>query len=126
MSIRAFAVVGVMTVGTLAAACSQSPAPLSSPNAPSAQQDGNASSPVRQPQPQPEPPPSSGTCVASKAQWTLGEKASAQLLERARLDAEASVARFIRPNEAITMEYHNSRLNLYLNEDEVVHSAVCG
>ena len=38
------------------------------------------------------------------------------LLERARIDATASIARFIRPNEAITHGVFPGRLNLYLDE----------
>ena len=126
MTLRAFAVVGVLTAGPLVTACSQTQAPLSSPTTPSTQ-DGNSSSDVRPPQaPQPDPPPPTATCTASRAEWTVGQRASTTLLERARQDAGASIARFIRPDEAITMEYHHSRLNLYLDERELVRSAVCG
>jgi hypothetical protein len=64
--------------------------------------------------------------VADLAQWAVGRPASATLLERARVDATASIARFIRPNEAITMEYSPARLNLYLDERDIVRSVICG
>jgi hypothetical protein len=56
----------------------------------------------------------------------IGQRATPALLERARVAATASTARFIRPNEAITMEYNGSRLNLYLNERDVVRGVICG
>jgi hypothetical protein len=77
--------------------------------------------------PVPQPfPPASGSCDASKAQFAVGERASADLLERARAAAGASAARFIRPNQPITTEYLGSRLNLGLNHRDVVASASCG
>ena len=66
------------------------------------------------------------TCDASKAQTAIGQRASAALLERARVAAEAKTARFLRPNEAVTLEYLGSRLNLGLNERDVVRSVTCG
>ena len=101
-----------------------------SPTAPSAEQragagaDDNAASPPQSPRP--DPPPPAGTCVAEQARWAIGRVGSAALLERARVDATASIARFIHPNEAITMEYYAARLNLYLDGRGVVHAVVCG
>jgi hypothetical protein len=81
----------------------------------------------RGPVPPPHPtPPSSGTCDAAKAQWAVAEPASNDLLERAHIAAKASVARFIRPNEPITMEFSPARLNLGLDKQDVVASVTCG
>jgi hypothetical protein len=77
------------------------------------------------PPPQPTPP-SSGTCDAAKAQWAVAQPASNDLLERARIAAKASIARFIRPNEPITMEFSPARLNLGLDKHDVVASVTCG
>jgi hypothetical protein len=99
----ALVVVGLSSIG-----CAERRDAQSSPNAPSVDQGGNSSDGATRPpqQPRPEPPPPTGTCVAEQA--------------------TASIARFIRPNEAITMEYSPGRLNLYLNGRGVVHSVVCG
>jgi Peptidase inhibitor I78 family len=70
--------------------------------------------------------PASGTCNAAKAQWAIGQRASSDLLERARNAAEAKVARFLRPNEAITLEFSPVRLNLGLDQKNVVTSVTCG
>ena len=68
----------------------------------------------------------SGICAELPAQWAIGQPASARLLERARVDAGAKLARFIRPNQPITMDYSRVRLNLYLNANDVVEFVVCG
>jgi hypothetical protein len=71
-------------------------------------------------------PPASGSCDATKAQFVIGNAASEELLERARVAAQAALARFIRPNEPITLEFLASRLNLNLNERGIVESTSCG
>ena len=70
--------------------------------------------------------PTAGTCDPAGVQWAIGEKANEALLERARVAAHAGTARFLRPNERITMEYSGSRLNLQLNDQDVVRAVTCG
>jgi Peptidase inhibitor I78 family len=70
--------------------------------------------------------PPTASCDATKAQFAIGQAASSDLLERARRAAGAGSARFLRPNQPITMEYLGSRLNLNLNERDVVNGASCG
>ena len=72
------------------------------------------------------PPAPSESCDATKAQFALGERASQELLDRARVAAGAGAARFIRPNEPITLEFSPARLNLNLNTKDVVQSVYCG
>jgi len=71
-------------------------------------------------------PPVSDTCHRDNAQWAIGEQASPNLLERARVAAQAKSARFLRPNQPITMEYLGSRLNLGLDGRDIVRSVTCG
>lgn len=99
----------------------------------SASEDGSSQQPGQVPSPRPPQPPSppappseSGRCDAAKAQWAVGQPASGELLERARIAAGAGSARFLRPNQPITMEYLGSRLNLGLDARDVVHAVVCG
>ena len=123
LSMCLFAVVGLASLG-----CASGMSGDRSPNAPSPEQNaGSSDGATRPPQPpRPDPPPLQGTCVADLARWAVGQPASATLLERARVASTASVARFIRPDEAITMEYSPARLNLYLNAREIVSTVVCG
>jgi Peptidase inhibitor I78 family len=72
------------------------------------------------------PPPASASCDAAKAEFAVGQPASDDLLERARVAARAGSARFLRPNQPITMEFSPSRLNLNLDSRGVVLSANCG
>jgi hypothetical protein len=77
---------------------------------------------------QPSPPawPPSGSCDHTKVQWTVGQPASDDLLERARAAAGAKSARFLRPNQPVTLEYLGSRLNLGLDARDIVRSVACG
>jgi hypothetical protein len=92
--------------------------PAAGPSAP-------PSDPSAPPAPQPTPP-TSARCDVTRAQWAVGQQASDDLLERARIDAGATTARFLRPNQPITMEYFDWRLNLGLDEQDVVSAATCG
>ena len=65
-------------------------------------------------------------CNAEQAEWAVGQIADEDLLARARDAAGARTARFLRPDEAITLEYLGSRLNLELDEYETVISVRCG
>jgi hypothetical protein len=71
-------------------------------------------------------PPSGGSCTASQAQFAVGDRASDDLLERSRTAAGASIARYLRPNQPITLEFLGSRLNLKLDDKDVVTSVSCG
>ena len=87
---------------------------------------GSTDSAERSPVPPPPAPPTSGMCDATKARFAIGRRAGDELLERARVAAQASVARFLRPKQPITMEFSASRLNLNLNERGIVYTAYCG
>jgi hypothetical protein len=127
MSYRSVLSMSVVVVALSSFGCAGGSEMRSTPTGPSTDQSASSDGATRSPQPpSPDPPPATGTCVADQAQFAVGQKASAALLERARVAATASIARFIRPNEAITLEYSGARLNLYLNEREVVQGVVCG
>jgi Peptidase inhibitor I78 family len=119
----------MLIAGLLASGCNSGNTRMTAPSS-VATPDSIGSVPPsadRAPVPPAQPsPPVSGTCDAAQAQWAKGQRASSGLLERARNAAQASVARFIRPNEPITMEFLASRLNLGLDEQDVVISVTCG
>jgi hypothetical protein len=71
-------------------------------------------------------PSAADSCVAAAAQSAVGQRANEALLESARVAARARVARFLRPNQPVTMEFNGSRLNLDLDEREVVRGVSCG
>ena len=116
--------------GVLAASCIVSACDDATPGLPTrlpdSGQSGNTSSPPASLPPTVPAPPASGSCDHTKAQWTIGQAASDELLERARVSAGADSARFLRPNQVVTLEFVGGRLNLNLDARDVVRSAVCG
>ncbi|AWA38978.1 I78 family peptidase inhibitor [Pseudomonas sp. 22105] len=67
-----------------------------------------------------------GRCEVSAAEFALGKKASPELLEQARKKAGAQNARFLKPNDMITLEYRSDRLNLNTDQNLVVTRVSCG
>jgi hypothetical protein len=65
-------------------------------------------------------------CNADAAKDAMGKQATDDVLEKARIAAGASVARFLKPNMAITMEYRGDRLNLRTDSNDKVVGASCG
>lgn len=70
--------------------------------------------------------PVDGGCDHTKAAWAVGQTADGGVLERARLDAGAEVARFLRPGQAVTMDFSARRLNLDVDAKNTVTGARCG
>jgi hypothetical protein len=122
MRIRAAVLTGLVTATALIVACGGNndgllgPTSVEAPNSqgPSAAPGG----------PGPALPPT-GSCDASKSQFAIGKRAGSDLLERARVAAHAASARFVRPNEPITLEFIESRLTLSLDGRDIVISAHC-
>jgi hypothetical protein len=122
---RTVLLASVLAAGWVTSACRETtpPSPSPRPEAGSSQQSREPSPPAPQP---PNPPATPSTCDATKAQWAIGEPAGDELLERARVAAGAGSARFLRPNQPVTMEYLSSRLNLGLDTRDMVRTVVCG
>lgn len=72
------------------------------------------------------PPALSGTCDAKAVQSLVGKAITPTLAEEARRDAGASVARVLHPHQPVTMEYNSQRLNIDVDERNVVHQVSCG
>lgn len=125
MCMRQALFAGVMTAVWFTSACSPVTGRAATPTQSSPAQPAPPAADRGQP-PRAPVPPLSGNCDAAKAQWAVGEGARPEILERARVTAEAGSARFLRPNQPITMEYSSSRLNLHLNAQDIVRSVTCG
>ncbi|WCM53484.1 I78 family peptidase inhibitor [Pseudomonas sp. WJP1] len=65
-------------------------------------------------------------CEAKAAEFAIGKQASPQLLEQARARAGAQNARFLQPNDMVTLEYRSDRLNLNTDANRVVTRVNCG
>lgn len=72
------------------------------------------------------PPPAMQECNADAAQDAVGKTATDEVIEQARQASGATVARALRPDMVITMEYRGDRLNLRTDTNDVVVSVACG
>lgn len=71
----------------------------------------------------PEPVPG---CNAEAVQAAIGHQATPEVVEQARADAGASTVRTLKPDQAVTMEYLEGRLNLVVDASNTITSARCG
>ena len=74
----------------------------------------------------PEPAPLAGRCNAAPAQFAVGRNADAALENEARTRANARIARVLKPNQVVTMEFNSERLNLSVDESGRVTRVNCG
>ena len=75
----------------------------------------------------PMPPPPPGTaCNADGAQFAIGKAPGASVVEEARQRSGSYMARVLRPNQAVTMEFNAQRLNLEIDAAGVVRRVRCG
>ena len=65
-------------------------------------------------------------CNAEQAEAAVGQKATPDLLENYRQQSGSPLARILRPRDVITMEYNPLRLNLRVDEQDMVTSVNCG
>lgn len=65
-------------------------------------------------------------CDAGKAQAAVGQAASAEAIEKARVDAGAGVARVLKPGQMVTMEFRADRLNIDVDDNNNVKTVRCG
>lgn len=70
--------------------------------------------------------PAAGVCNAQGAQFAIGKTAGANVVEDARQRSGAYMARLLRPNQAVTMEFNAQRLNLDVDAAGVITRARCG
>jgi hypothetical protein len=72
------------------------------------------------------PPVSESGCVDAQAQWLVGKTATEADVEQARKDAKAAVVRQLKPGQAVTLEFNDSRLNVELDAKGIVTAVRCG
>jgi len=71
-------------------------------------------------------PPQRDPCTADAANAYVGQVAGADVVEQARRAAGADVARVLHPGDVVTMEYRTGRLNLDVDERNVIVRLRCG
>lgn len=75
----------------------------------------------------PTPPTGGFTCNPDAARGdAMGQAATAEVVERARQQAGARTVRVLRPGQMVTMEYMEGRLNIDVDDKNVVTNVRCG
>ena len=75
----------------------------------------------------PAPPANpNGVCNAELVQGMLGQTATAEQVEQARQHAGAQSVRVLAPGDAVTLDYNSQRLNIDIDEAEVIERINCG
>jgi uncharacterized protein YceK len=69
--------------------------------------------------------PSQG-CKAEAVPGMLGKQATAERIERARQQTGAQRVRVLAPGDALSMEHDPQRLNIEIDEAEVIQHIRCG
>lgn len=73
-----------------------------------------------------EPHQAPRTCDAEAVGHLVGEKATPELLERARRLSGANTARILGPNDIVTLEYNSRRLNINTDASMTIQRINCG
>lgn len=66
------------------------------------------------------------TCDAAALQSQIGQKATTSSMEDLRTRSGSSTARILRPGQLVTMEYNATRLNLIVDDKDVMTAIRCG
>jgi hypothetical protein len=72
------------------------------------------------------PGSTAGQCDASAVQKLVGERASPVLLDQARRESGADLARILRPGDIVTLEHNTHRLTLTTDESLIIQRINCG
>lgn len=65
-------------------------------------------------------------CIAENAAFLTGKEPTPELIEKARVAAEAQKVRVLKMGEPMTMEYNGGRLNVLLDRNGKVMGVNCG
>ncbi|CAB3690500.1 I78 family peptidase inhibitor [Achromobacter piechaudii] len=68
----------------------------------------------------------SKTCDAAALQSQIGQKATTSTVEELRTRSGSTTARVLRPGQLVTMEYNATRLNLIVDDKDVMTAIRCG
>lgn len=71
-------------------------------------------------------PPRLAQCQADPGQRFIGQNASDDIVEQARVATGANSVRVLKPGMAATMDFRDDRLNLMLDEHDVIVKVSCG
>ena len=77
------------------------------------------------------PPPKArpapvAACNAAPAQYAVGRTQTATLVEEVRQKSGSTMARVLRPNQVVTMEFNGQRVNVVVDAGNKVTAVRCG
>lgn len=87
---------------------------------------GLSSTPPHEPAPPPPRVETSAACGAERVQDRVGREYSEALGESIQRESRAASLRVIRPGQAVTLDYRSDRINVRLDEDDVITEIGCG
>ncbi|MGJ7462033.1 I78 family peptidase inhibitor [Halomonas sp. MA07-2] len=87
---------------------------------------GMTSPPAHESAPPPPRVETRGECGAVQVQDRVGREYSAALGEAIHAESGAAAMRVVRPGEAVTLDYRPDRLNVRLDEGDVITEIGCG
>lgn len=67
-----------------------------------------------------------GRCDAAPVQNLLEKRITSDLAERARIKSGAAQLRVTQPNQPVTMDYNPQRLNIDIDDDDIIIRLSCG
>ena len=83
--------------------------------------------PTPLPVPPGDPPASARTtCDAGAAQWAIGKPATADTIERVRVDSHSRVVRLLHPGQIVTMEFSVDRVDIRVDGHNAILAVTCG
>lgn len=74
----------------------------------------------------PQPAEPHAGCQAEALPGLLGKPATAERVEQARQQTGAKTVRVLAPGDAVTLDYDSQRLNIDIDEAELIQRVSCG
>ncbi len=72
------------------------------------------------------PPDMVGPCSADVVQSYIGQEATEEAIEQARVDSGSATVRALKPGDAATMDFRPDRLDIALDENNIIQTLRCG
>jgi len=67
-----------------------------------------------------------GTCKAENVAWAVGEQADRDTMARIWRESGAGLIRPIAPGQAVTRDFRRDRVNVRIDDDNVITGIDCG
>lgn len=67
-----------------------------------------------------------GHCDAAPVAWAVGQKADEQVMKKVWQQSGAGLIRPIAPDQAVTMDFRQDRINVHLDADNSITKLDCG